>query len=82
MKGKPMPNLYQPLYDKISQMTLSSEDKHGLLVIVDELSEKNKTTQDVLKLIRGALIDLRLEIKYLVFDLEATRRERDKALGK
>ncbi len=81
MKGKPMPNLYQPLYDKISQMTLSSE-KHELLVIVNGLNEKNKTTKDVLKLIRGALIDLRLEIKYLVFDLEATRRERDKALGK
>ncbi len=81
MKGKPMPNLYQPLYDKISQLN-SPTEKHGLLVIVDELSEKNKTTQDVLKLIRGALIDLRLEIKYLVFDLEATRRERDKALGK
>ena len=34
----------------------------------------------ILDLVQEALSQLRLDMKYLVFDLEATRRERDKAL--
>ena len=33
-------------------------------------------------LVQEALGQLRLDMKYLVFDLEATRRERDEFLGK
>jgi len=33
----------------------------------------------VLNLVQDALSQLRLDLKYLVFDLEATRRERDAA---
>lgn len=33
----------------------------------------------ILEIVQDALSQLRLDIKYLVFDLEATRRERDAA---
>jgi hypothetical protein len=33
--------------------------------------------KDILQLVQGALDQLRLDVKYLVFDLQATRRERD-----
>jgi len=36
----------------------------------------------VLSLVREALSQLRVDMKYLIFDLEATRRERDEARGK
>jgi hypothetical protein len=32
----------------------------------------------ILNLVQEALAQLRLDMKYLVFDLEATRRERDR----
>lgn len=35
--------------------------------------------QRIIALIQEAVAQLRLDIKYLVFDLEATRRERDEA---
>jgi hypothetical protein len=36
----------------------------------------------LLNLVQEALSQLRLDMKYLVFDLEATRRERDDAYAK
>ena len=35
----------------------------------------------ILKLVKEALSQLRVDIKYLAFDLECTRRERDEARG-
>jgi hypothetical protein len=39
--------------------------------------ESTKRRRRILNLVQEALSQLRLDIKYLVFDLEATRRERD-----
>jgi hypothetical protein len=36
----------------------------------------------ILELVQEALSQLRLDMKYLVFDLEATRRERDEMKGR
>jgi hypothetical protein len=41
--------------------------------VIDSTSRRRK----ILKLVQEALGQLRLDMKYLVFDLEATRRERD-----
>ena len=38
-----------------------------------------KRRRRILNLVQDALAQLRLDMKYLVFDLEATRRERDDA---
>jgi len=45
------------------------------------LNASNKRRKITLDLIREALGQLRLDLKYLAFDLEATRRERDELRG-
>jgi hypothetical protein len=54
---------------------------HELRVAVDPLLarviEVTKRRRRILNLVQDALGQLRLDMKYLVFDLEATRRERD-----
>lgn len=39
--------------------------------------EGSKRRRQILNLVQDALSQLRLDMKYLIFDLEATRRERD-----
>ncbi len=39
--------------------------------------ESTKRRRRILSLVQDALSQLRLDMKYLMFDLEATRRERD-----
>jgi hypothetical protein len=39
--------------------------------------ESTKRRRRILGLVQDALSQLRLDMKYLMFDLEATRRERD-----
>ena len=41
------------------------------------VTESSTRRRRILKLVQEALAQLRLDMKYLVFDLEATRRERD-----
>jgi hypothetical protein len=39
--------------------------------------ESTRRRRRILNLVQDALSQLRLDMKYLLFDLEATRRERD-----
>jgi hypothetical protein len=39
--------------------------------------DSNRRRRRILSLVQDALSQLRLDMKYLAFDLEATRRERD-----
>ena len=45
--------------------------------ILDRVVESTKRRRRILHLVQEALGQLRLDMKYLMFDLEATRRERD-----
>ena len=45
--------------------------------LVDAVVESTKRRRRILSLVQDALSQLRLDMKYLMFDLEATRRERD-----
>lgn len=45
--------------------------------LVDSVIESTKRRRRILTLVQDALSQLRLDMKYLMFDLEATRRERD-----
>ncbi len=62
-----------------------SEAIHGLpeplaaqlAPLVDAVLESTKRRRRILTLVQDALSQLRLDMKYLMFDLEATRRERD-----
>jgi hypothetical protein len=45
--------------------------------LVNQALENAKRRRRILSLVQDALGQLRLDMKYLTFDLEATRRERD-----
>ena len=45
--------------------------------VLGKVVESTKRRRRILTLVQDALGQLRLDMKYLVFDLEATRRERD-----
>jgi hypothetical protein len=44
---------------------------------LERVVESTKRRRRILSLVQDALSQLRLDMKYLMFDLEATRRERD-----
>ncbi len=45
--------------------------------VLTRVIETTQRRRRILSLVQDALSQLRLDMKYLVFDLEATRRERD-----
>ncbi len=56
---------------------LSPEVQASLYPSLERLSSTLNHREKLLGLIKLALNDLRLDVNYLIFDLEATRRERD-----
>jgi hypothetical protein len=57
--------------------SLPAEHRQRLEPIFNRVLESTKRRRRILNLVQDALSQLRLDMKYLVFDLEATRRERD-----
>lgn len=57
--------------------TLPPEYRSRLEALTYRVVESTKRRRRILNLVQEALSQLRLDMKYLVFDLEATRRERD-----
>jgi len=58
---------------------LPAEHRTKLDRLMSNVVESTKRRRRILALVQEALGQLRLDLKYLVFDLEATRRERDAA---
>jgi hypothetical protein len=56
---------------------LPPEFKQRLSPLVLRVIESTRRRRRILNLVQDALSQLRLDMKYLLFDLEATRRERD-----
>jgi hypothetical protein len=56
---------------------LPIQHRQHLIPILDRVVESTKRRRRILNLVQEALGQLRLDMKYLMFDLEATRRERD-----
>jgi hypothetical protein len=56
---------------------LSEGDRLRLEPLLGRVVESTKRRRRILAMVQEALSQLRLDMKYLVFDLEATRRERD-----
>ena len=52
------------------------------LSALERVVESTKRRRRILTLVQDALSQLRLDMKYLMFDLEATRRERDGYLAR
>ncbi len=70
-----LPDELVRLGKEIAKMPLSVqqelEDSYGKMV------ESVRRRRRILSLVQEALAQLRLDIKYLMFDLDATRKERD-----
>ncbi len=56
---------------------LPDEYRNQLVQPLDRVVEYTRRRRRILNLIQEALSQLRMDMKYLMFDLEATRRERD-----
>lgn len=56
---------------------LPTEYRHKIDPIVVRSIVSTRRRRRILNLVQDALSQLRLDMKYLLFDLEATRRERD-----
>lgn len=61
----------------IALNSLPDEYAGRIAPLVDAVVESTKRRRRILTLVQDALSQLRLDMKYLMFDLEATRRERD-----
>ncbi|HEX4414538.1 MAG TPA: transcriptional regulator [Lacipirellulaceae bacterium] len=48
-----------------------------LMPALERVVESTKRRRRILSMVQDALSQLRLDMKYLMFDVEATRRERD-----
>jgi hypothetical protein len=57
--------------------TLPGEHRQALEPFLTRVIDSNRRRRRILNLVQDALSQLRLDMKYLAFDLEATRRERD-----
>ena len=57
--------------------SIDSETKAEVLACYNRVSESVLRRRRILGLVQEALSQLRLDVKYLMFDLEMTRRERD-----
>ncbi len=56
---------------------LPSEHRQRIDPVFARVLRSTKRRRKILSLVQDALGQLRLDMKYLMFDLEATRRERD-----
>ncbi len=56
---------------------LPVEHRSKIEPIATQVVESAKRRRRILSLVQDALSQLRLDMKYLAFDLDATRRERD-----
>ncbi len=61
----------------IALRNIPDEYAAQLVPLIDAVVESTKRRRRILTLVQDALGQLRLDMKYLIFDLEATRRERD-----
>ena len=57
--------------------TLPTDQRQEVEPVLARVVETTQRRRRILNLVQDALSQLRLDMKYLVFDLEATRRERD-----
>jgi len=62
--------------------SLDFPEKDAILEIVKLIRDNDTRRRRVMGLVQEALGQLRMDMKYLMFDLEATRRERDKLRDK
>lgn len=56
---------------------LPTDARRRAASLYSRLLDSNQKRRELMELVRGAINDMRFDLKCLEFDLEATRRERD-----
>ena len=79
-KTEELPADLQKLAEGISRLPESNRSE--LTPLLEHVMESTRRRRRILTLVQEALSQLRLDMKYLMFDLEATRRERDEYIAK
>lgn len=74
-KDQPLPKDMVDLATAIAG--LPPEHRARLDPVFQRVAESTRRRRRILNLVQEALSQLRLDMKYLMFDLEATRRERN-----
>ena len=74
----PLPNDVQQLIEAVGRLPEAHQPEFSRLL--DSIIASTTRRRRVMALVQDALSQLRLDMKYLMFDLEATRRERDEYL--
>ncbi len=70
-----VPSEVRPMVEALAQLP---EDQQKLVAEpLRDLIQACLHRKSILQLIKDAIDQLRVDMKYLIFDLEATRRERD-----
>ncbi len=78
----PSEQLPRELADLITAAThLPAEYRPKIELLANQVADCTRRRKRILSLVQDALGQLRLDMKYLIFDLEATRRERDTYLS-
>jgi hypothetical protein len=74
-KSEPIPKDFSELAAAIA--TLPAAERLRIEPLLTRVVDSTTRRRRILTLVQDALSQLRLDMKYLMFDLEATRRERD-----
>ncbi len=72
---EPLPAEITQLASAIEQLPMPYQTRIAPLMV--RVMESTRRRRRILNMVQEALAQLRLDMKYLIFDLEATRRERD-----
>lgn len=79
----PTDELPQDLIDlTLAVERLPAEYREAIVPSLNRVVDSTRRRRRILQLVQDALSQLRLDMKYLLFDLEATRRERDEYRAK
>lgn len=71
-------NLPSELHELVAAIErLPPAQAHSMAAVALKVVEGAQRRRKILDLVQDALSQLRLDMKYLIFDLESTRRERD-----
>ncbi len=74
-KQQEVPSELVELVDAIQSLPSPARDQ--VEAALERVVDSTRRRRRILSLVQDALSQLRLDMKYLMFDLEATRRERD-----
>ena len=81
MSESALDNKLNQLDDLVAKLPEEGDRKKALAILAEARATISRRKR-ILTLVQEALSQLRLDMKYLVFDLEATRRERDAAVSR